>query len=340
MNGRRTSEQLAEAAIDAAAAALRAAGLDVREASRERASEHVLHVELDGSAFDVGVHAVAYCTGTRANELITGAATRPGVVPLVVADRITADARDRLTDAGWSWVDRRGPVHLRGPGVRVDRDLRPPVRHTESPAAPITGRSGIAVAYWLCAHPGESLSPTKDRGALALAPSTISTAVRRLADVGLVDERGVGAFPELFWELAHAWRVERTWLAAAPDPASHRRADPWSSAWRRTGSAAAAAYGAPLVTAEGGPVELYVPGPVDITIAARRYHTTPPGQGAAVVAVAPARAVAAGVGDDPAPLVDGWPAAPLLAVALDLAQDRARGRQILDEWDASGAVWR
>lgn len=337
MNGRRPPGQLLDAALDAAGAAFRAEALDVREVPGARAP--LLHVNLDGRAFDVAVHAVAYCTGTRATELIAGAALPAGAVPLVVADRITADARDRLTEAGWSWVDRRGPFYLRGPGVRV-RGTGPPERPTETRATPITGRSGIAVAYWLCAHPGESLSPTKNRGALALAPSTISTAVRRLADAGLIDEHGAGAFPELFWELVGAWRVERTWLAAAPDPASHRQADPWSSTWRRTGSAAAAAYGAPVVTAEGGPVELYVPGPVDVTIAARRYHAVPPGQDAAVVAVAPARAVAAGVGDDPAPVVDGWPAAPRLAVALDLAQDRARGRQILDEWDAPDAVWR
>lgn len=337
---RRSADQLEKAAADAAGAALRAAGVSVQDVSGQQAGDVAFRVELDGRSFTAVVRAVAYCTGARAEELLSHSFTPGGVVPLVVADRITADARIRLADAGWSWVDRRGPLHLRGPGVLVDRDIGRPLGRLGAPPAPITGRSGIAVAYWLCAHPGESLSPTKDAAVLGVAPSTISTTVRRLADAGLVDERGAGAFPELFWELADAWPVERTWLAAAPDPAHHRPADRWSPAWRRTGSAAAAAYGAPIVTAEGGPVELYVPGPVDISIAARRYHAMPPGDGAAVVAVAPARAVAAVIGEDRPPIIDGWPAAPLLAVALDLAQDRGRGRQILDEWDAPDAVWR
>ena len=49
--------------------------------------------------------------------------------------------------------------------------------------------------------------------------------------------------------------------------------------------------------------------------------------------------VAAGPGDDHVPVIGGWPAAPVLAVALDLAQDRARGREILADWRATGAVW-
>lgn len=44
--------------------------------------------------------------------------------------------------------------------------------------------------------------------------------------------------------------------------------------------------------------------------------------------------------DETAPVADGWPAAPLLAVSLDLAEDRARGRQMLAEWQVPGAVRR
>jgi hypothetical protein len=36
-------------------------------------------------------------------------------------------------------------------------------------------------------------------------------------------------------------------------------------------------------------------------------------------------------GDDVVLMIGGWPAAPLLAVALDLAQDKSRGREILEE---------
>ena len=178
--------------------------------------------------------------------------------------------------------------------------------------------------YWLCAQRGDSLSPTRSAPQLRLAPSTISTSVRRLIDAGLVDDDGTGVFPELFWELADAWAAERTWLIASPDPANHTDPDPHAPRWRRTGTAAAAAYGAPVVSTAGGPIELYVKGPVEVSVAVRRYGRAAPGTGAAVVAVAPVSEVVAGVGDNQVPLLDGWPAAPVLAVALDLAQDRAR----------------
>jgi hypothetical protein len=82
-----------------------------------------------------------------------------------------------------------------------------------------------------------------------------------------------------------------------------------------------------------------VVGPVEISIAVRRYGAADHGMGSAVLAVPPAAAVVAN--PDAAGILDvrGWPAAPLLAVALDLAQDPARGREILQSWDHPDAVW-
>ncbi len=124
---------------------------------------------------------------------------------------------------------------------------------------------------------------------------------------------------------------ERIGPGSPPDPDAHRQLDPGATRWSRTGTAAAAAYGAPVVTAVGGPVELYVPGPVDVTIAVRRYGAAEGGAGGAVLAVAPAAAVVRAEVGDRDVSIDGWPAAPVLAVALDLAQDRAHGREILGE---------
>ena len=85
-------------------------------------------------------------------------------------------------------------------------------------------------------------------------------------------------------------------------------------------------------------LELYVPGPVEVSIASRTYGVAQPGIGPASVAVAPVSAV---VAPPSTPRTfDGWTAAPVLTVALDLAQDRARGREILEAWETDGAVWR
>ena len=91
--------------------------------------------------------------------------------------------------------------------------------------------------------------------------------MRRLAEAGLVDEAGTAVAPDLFWELAAAWRTERTWLLRRPDPKQHVPSDPLAPSWRMTGTAAAAAYGAPLASAGEGPLELYVTGPVELSIA-------------------------------------------------------------------------
>jgi hypothetical protein len=305
-------------------------------------ADGVLEAFVDDRAFNVSVEAVSYATAQSTARLLNrgNPAAGAGTLRLLVADRITAEARTILTDAGWSWLDRRGRLHLRAPGVRVDQPIPPAERATASTVGPtIAGRSGITVAYWLCAHPGDRASPNRHAGVLGLAPSTISTTVRRLADTGLVDENGAGVAPELFWELADVWRTERTWLVRPPSPNQHVPSDPRAPSWRMTGTAAAAAYGAPLAVAGQGALDLYVIGPVELSIATRRYGAAPPGAGSAVIAVPPTSLVNERDEDDVTPTIEGWPAAPLVAVALDVAQDKGRGREILEEWRAGHGIW-
>ena len=327
-------------AVAAVLAAFDARDIQYGEPAEVDGDRTRLSIRVDDRSFDAVIVITAYCTGERARGLLEREKPRAGTVPFLVADRITADARTALDDAGWSWLDRRGRLHLRAPGVRVDADVPLTPAPSASPSrTPVAGRSGVTVAYWLCAHPADRLSPTRHAPTLGLAPSTISVTTQRLADAGLVDA-GAGVFPELFWELAAVWRTHRTCVATAPNPDDHHQPDPAATRWCRTGTAAAAAYGAPVVTAAGGPVELYVPGPVDVTIAVRRYGSAEGGTGAAVLAVAPAAPVVSADPSEPGLMIDGWPAAPVLAIALDLAQDRARGREILGEWSIDDDVWR
>ncbi len=163
--------------------------------------------------------------------------------------------------------------------------------------------------------------------------------MRRLAEAGLVDDTGAGVAPELFWELAAVWRSERTWLLRRPDPKQHVPIDPLAPSWRITGTAAAVAYGAPLASAGEGLINLYVTGPVELSIATRRYGAAAPGAGSAVIAVPPTSLVTERNKDDVTPEIDRWPAAPLVAVALDVAQDTGRGREILEQWSAGHGIW-
>jgi hypothetical protein len=283
----------------------------------------------DDRRVPLAVTTASQVTAARARELVE--ATADGGA-LVVADRITADARALLNAAGWSWLDLRGHLHLRGGGLLIDSAVEAATTSmTHRSRSHLRGKAGLAVAYWLCAHPGEALSPTGQSADLGFAPSTISTATAALADAGLVDEDRRAVQPELFWELAGAWQPQWTWLAARPDPED---APDGRRTWVLTGDRVAASQGAPLVTAGEAPLELFVSDPVSVTLATRRYGSAQPGTGAAAVAVAPTRQVLTGEGH-----LDGWRTAPVLAVALGLAGDPARGREILRDWPGTGHVW-
>ncbi len=344
---RTTREDLFAEAMDGALTALEAVGIeaDVRtRTGRVRRAlpepDGVLDLKVDDRVFELAVEVVSYCTGQTAARLIGSSGPVTAAHRLLVADKITAEAQGMLTDAGWSWLDRRGRLHLSALGIRIDQAVPPAERGTASAPVPaIAGRSGITVAYWLCTHPGERLSPNGHRSELRLAPSTISTTVRRLAEADLVDEGGAAIGPDLFWELATVWRTERNWLLDRPSPKQHVRSDPSSPSWRITGTAAAAAYGAPVTAAGKGPLDLYVAGPVEISIATRRYGAAHPGAGSAVIAVPPTSLVNERHKGDITPKVDGWPAAPLVAVALDVAQDAGRGREILEDWKEGYGIW-
>lgn len=320
---RTPADDMRALAIEDLAAALGAAGLRV-----ERAGTRSLEVRLDDVRVALDVIPVAYATRARADELVAEA-DREGRVRVLVADRITTDAKDRLTRAGWGWLDRRGHLRLRSPGLLVDTNVAATTRDGKTPDEPIRGRAGIAIAYRLLTHPDQPVSTTRSN--LGFAPSTISEALTRLRAAGLVDDDGLAVTPELFWALAERWAPQRTWLAVAPEPGTSDTAG-----WCVTGTIAAAELGAPVVSTDATP-DLYVPGPVVVTITARRYGVArDPGVAAASIAVAPASAVT----DEPRqPAHQRWPLAHPAAVALDLAQDRARGREILEDWSPPERVW-
>lgn len=320
---RTSADDMRALAIEDLAAALDAAGLRI-----EQAGERSLKVRLDDARVDLDVIPAAYATGARAEELMDEPHPE-GHVPVLVADRVTAEARDRLTEAGWGWFDRRGHLRFRSPGVLVDTNVPATIRDGSAPDEPIRGRAGIAIAYRLLTHPDEPVSTT--RSGLGFAPSTISEALTRLRSAGLVDEGGFAVTPELFSALADRWRPERTWLAERPDPTTGDTAG-----WCVTGTVAAAELGAPVVSTGAAP-DLYVPGPVVVTITARRYGVARDASvAAASIAVAPASAV---TDEAPPAAHQRWPLAHPVAVALDLAQDRARGREILEDWSPPERVW-
>ena len=319
------SDMLTLAVADLAAAA-GAVGVDVS------AGDNTLTLTFDDTDLELDVVPVAYATGPRVDEIIQGSDARRAVL---VADRITTEAREMLNDAGWGWLDRRGHLRLRAPGVLIDTAVDPSARDSAPSREPIRGSAGLAVAYRLLTDPTEPISPT--RSGLDFAPSTISEAVSRLRVTSLLEEDGTPLLPELFFVVADHWRRERVWLANEPSVDEANGHDLESSGWCVAGTVAAVDWGAPVVSTVDAPPDLYVPGPAAVNIAARRYGTArDPYQAAASIAVAPVSDVTA---RREAPRSRPWPLAHPVAVALDLAQDRARGREILEDWSPPERVW-
>lgn len=331
MSERTTPGKSDALAVDHLAATLVGLGLGLEVASGQR-----LLVSMDGHIVPVTVRSAAYATPAHTATLI-GAFADPAVTPVLVADRITEAAREMLRQAGWGWFDRRGHLFLRAPGVLIDRDVSPAPRpKAMTSRAQIVGLAGRTVAYELLlrgADPGGPFPVRASASRLGISPASVSTALARLREVALLGSDGRPLLPELFWALADVWRPPRTWLRSAPSPEDRHvnSADLEQEGWCATGTAAALAWGAPLVAAGEIPADLYVPSPVQLSVAARRYGTADQlSPGSPSIAVAPVSAITS-FRLPPRP-GSPWPLAHPVAVALDLAQDRSRGVEILQDW--------
>jgi len=326
---RTSADALQHLAIDALAAALDSIGVRCRPETSSGADFVAL---VDDATIAIAIKTTAYATPERVRAMLAHE-SETSATQLLVADHITEAARAELTAAGWSWLDRRGHLFLRAPGVMIDRDVGPlPRPNTGTTSEPVAGASGIAVAYAILLDPAKPLPVRASRHALGFSPAAISNARAALRDAGLLERDGLPVVSELFWALADVWKPERAWLVNKPKPGdTHTNIrDLEQSGWCLTGTAAAVEWGAPVVAVDPI-VDLYVPGPVMVTIAQREYAAARgPADATASIAVAPASLV---VNRRLPPRRKGrWPLAHPLAVALDLAQDRARGREVLEDW--------
>ena len=215
----------------------------------------------------------------------------------------------------------------------IDREVEPlPRPGAGATPNPISGAAGLAVAYAILLDPETPQPVRASAPLLGFSPASISTSRSALRDAGLLERNGLPVVPELFWALADVWKPERAWLVNKPKPGdTHTNVhDLGAAGWCLTGTAAAVEWGAPVVAVD--PIlDLYVPGPVMVTIATREYAAANNvADASASIAVAPAALVT--TRRIPPRGKGRWPLAHPLAVALDLAQDRARGREILEDW--------
>lgn len=294
---------------------------------------------LDGPAgpMTIEVKAVAVLDAGRADRLIAdyGRHSR-GVdhVPVVVADLIPESVQRALREAGWSYLDRRGRLWFRGPGVVLrDNELAPLPRFGDRDGGdPITGAVGLGVAATLLMHPGERLGPRELARRLGCSPSAAHAALTRLRDHALVGGDGHALLPDLFLVTADAWKPERQYVMNEPTGKALTVAT--AARYVVSGDQAAVALGAPLVASAKSRPLVYLPSAGEVRRVARTLGIGDPATAAAVLSVAPFPAVTeesveVRIGR---PAKVHWRVAHPVIVALDLAQDRSRGREILADW--------
>jgi Restriction endonuclease len=329
--------------------ALAELGIDARRLGGAADKGADLVLEADGVHTLVDVKRRSLVTDDVARRLLAEASRRGGVL-LVVGDRVTESGRKLLTDSRAGYYDLRGRIALRSKNLVIDAEVQPVRGRTERTDA-LTGRAGLEVATALLMDPIRPVGVRELARTLGRSASTVSEVLAALRRDDLVDRGNAVVDTRLFWEVADRWSSPRTYLAKRPARGDRSMAKTLrlglddvghDTGWALTDSAAAAAYGAPLALRSTQVLDSYVP---DDSVV--RRATTLLGvaissaQATATVKVAPVPAVVEQRVDLATSPVE-WPLTHPVFVALDLAQDVGRGREILSAWtpdDRWARVW-
>lgn len=267
---------------------------------------------------------------------------------VVVADRVTQAARQVFRDAGVGWLDLRGHLRLSGPGLLIDTDV-PALRSRPERLEVFGGSAGLEVACWLLLHPFDEPGVRLIARDLGRSASTVSEVLKALRGQRLITAGNRPLLPDLFWETANAWRPRAVALASLPQEGHGATSSLLDlgfdqvqarKGWALSDTMAAVAYGAPIGARAHYPPDFYVPTQIAVRRATELLGAASSWDARAmVVRVAPVPAVCNQRVCLPA---QDWPIAAPLFVALDLARDPARGREVLENWTPPGPwhrVW-
>ena len=205
----------------------------------------------------------------------------------------------------------------------------------------LNGTVGLEVATALLMNPTAGVAVRELARRLGRSASTVSEILAALRGAALVDERHRVEGTGLFQQVAERWAAARVYLANLPMPgdATLTRSlrlglddAEQTAGWALTDSAAAAVYDAPLAVSTGQPLDFYVPDMATARRAITLLGAAPSrAQARCAIRVAPVRAACSNRFD----LANNpfeWPLAHPAFVALDLAQDTGRGREVLADW--------
>ena len=314
------------------------------------AAASVVVLPSSGERSDMVVEAASQRFIVEVKSVVTAAAgallaeRTPRDAPLiVVADRIAAAAKQSLRAAGVNFFDRRGELWIASPPLRVDARLDLELRPAVIKGGPLDSQVAKEAAI------ASLLAPRQPHGVRQIArcidrsPSTVSVAMAGLRDFGLLTSDGEAMVPELFGALAAVWHRRPVALATLPGRGDAARlglgldAPEASTGWALTDTRGAMSWGIPIITSGDYPPDFLVPSEAALRSALSHLtEASTPGVRACTVSVAPVRFACTRRVDHSRTTGERWPVANHIVVALDMAQDKARGLEALDQWQPEG----
>ena len=301
-------------------------------------------IDVAGRPFEVEVKSLV--TAALGERLARRRKRRERPV-VVVADRIASDAKQSFRRSGLNFFDRRGELRIVEPPLVVDTVVPSAYSSRARPAGPLVSQVAKEVAIACLLTPDQPHGVRSVARFIDRAPSAVSAAMSDLRDDGLLISTGEAMVPDLFNELLGVWRRRSIPLAALPAAGNGERGadrlglgldDPENTpGWALTDTLAASSWGVPIVARGDHPPDFYVPTESNLRTARSLLGEAPdPATRACTVAVAPVRLVCLRRIDHSEISGERWPVANHVVVALDIAEDRARGLEALEQWHPVG----
>ena len=335
------------AAVDALVDALHALGIEARGVEARGVDDRSADAVVEIGASRLIVEAKSVVTASSARHVAEDLARR-GAPTIIVADRIADGAKQLFRHANVDFYDRRGDLRILRPPVVIDVSLLTPAAARPRSSGPLSSQVAKEVAITCLLTPDRPHGVREVAAYIDRAPSAVSTAMADLRAEGLLTSAGEPLTPELFHELAARWRRHRVPLADVPRPGNGRVNEQLDlglddvvhgTGWALTDTVAASSSGMPVVARGDHPPDFYVPSDAHLRRArALLGEATNPDRPACTVAIAPVRLACSKRVDHARTSGQVWPVANHIVVALDLAQDRARGLEILEQWHPEGIV--
>lgn len=295
-------------------AALKQAGLDSRWLGDES-------VEIEGIPFTIRRIKVVRESDGALLAYLHEASNRPPTI--IVADRISEIARAQLSQVDLAWLDRRGHLWIRTTKFFINVDVQQSTGPPASRVQVVFKETGFDVALGLLRFPLEPHGVNKLARQIGRSPGRVSEILAALRYEGLVRADNRPVIPELFWAVAEEWKPRWMSISSPPPPDRPER-------FRLSGTLGAIALGLPLVAGEESAWPcLYVADDVDLANIIGSYSVTS-GHTGSEVAICPSRY---GFTWESPAKQGGYSVMNYLVVALDLAQDRARGKEALQVWN-------